>query len=185
MDNDLKNALKVLKAGGIILYPTDTVWGIGCDATNPDAVDKVYGLKKREDSKSLIALVASLEMLKDWVEDLNPEIAQELIDSERPTTVIYESPKGFAQNMLASDNSVGIRVTGETFSKELCRLFGKPIVSTSANISGSPTPADFASIDEEIKEGVDYIATHGRFYKPGKPSRIIKLKGREIDIIRG
>lgn len=143
MEKDIENCLKVLEAGGIILYPTDTVWGLGCDATNPDAVAALYALKRRRDSKSMLSLVDSRESLLRWVGEL-PENAEAtlaeaiLAEPGRPTTVIYPSPRGLAPGLIAEDGSAGFRISGEAFTRELCRRFGRPVVSTSANISGEP-----------------------------------------------
>ena len=169
---DVKKACEVMQKGGIILYPTDTIWGIGCDATNAEAVKRVYDIKKRADSKAMLVLVDSSVKVDFYVRDV-PAVAWDLIDyATKPLTIIY--------------GSVGIRVTGEAFSKELCFRFRKAIVSTSANISGQPSPANFSEISEEIKQAVDYIVGY-RQDEVGhpKPSGIIKLgKGGEVKIIR-
>ena len=154
-ESDLKEAVRVMKEGGIILYPTDTVWGIGCDARNEEAVRKIYYLKKRADSKSMLVLVGSEGMLQRTVKDV-PEIAWQLIDvAVNPMTIIYDHPVGVAENLKAEDGSLGIRITGERFSRTLCDRMRGPIVSTSANVSGKPTPMTFAEISSEIKKGVD------------------------------
>ena len=166
-----------MQKGGIILYPTDTIWGIGCDATNAEAVKRVYDIKKRADSKAMLVLVDSSVKVDFYVRDV-PAVAWDLID--------YAGARNLAENLLAEDGSVGIRVTGEAFSKELCFRFRKAIVSTSANISGQPSPANFSEISEEIKQAVDYIVGYRQdeVVHP-KPSGIIKLgKGGEVKIIR-
>jgi L-threonylcarbamoyladenylate synthase len=148
---DLEEAVKVMKAGGIILYPTDTIWGLGCDATNSAAVEKIYKLKKRADAKAMLSLVASEGMLQSFVKDI-PEAAWQLIDAAvNPLTIIYSHPSGLSELLLAEDGSAGIRISGEAFSKALCIKMRTPIVSTSANISGDKSPAYFDEISEEIK----------------------------------
>lgn len=162
MSNDIKNALETLKAGGLILYPTDTIWGIGCDATNADAVDRVYALKKRDESKSLITLLDTDNKLISYVKEV-PDVAYELIEySEKPLTIIYDGAKNLATNLIADDGSVAIRIANHPFCQQLIQRFRKPIVSTSANISGTPSPANFADISDEIKDGVDYIVKFGQ-----------------------
>jgi L-threonylcarbamoyladenylate synthase len=175
--NEIKKIVEVLRAGGLILYPTDTVWGIGCDATNEEAVKKIFELKKREDSKSLIVLVDSVDRLSAYVDDV-PDVAWDLAEvSDTPLTIIYPTGKNLAKNVMAEDGSVGIRVTNEEFSKALCYAFRKPIISTSANISGNPTPENFHQIEEEIKEGVDYVVEARRDEIEKKsPSSIIKFE---------
>ena len=183
---DVKKACEVMQKGGIILYPTDTIWGIGCDATNAEAVKRVYDIKKRADSKAMLVLVDSSVKVDFYVRDV-PAVAWDLIDyATKPLTIIYDGARNLAENLLAEDGSVGIRVTGEAFSKELCFRFRKAIVSTSANISGQPSPANFSEISEEIKQAVDYIVGY-RQDEVGhpNPSGIIKLgKGGEVKIIR-
>lgn len=160
MEEDIKTALEVLKKGGVILYPTDTIWGLGCDATNPEAVKKVYDIKKRADNKAMLVLLDSSEKLLRYVEDV-PEIAYSLIElSEKPITIIYDNAYNLAHNLMGDNNSVGIRISNERFSNELCRKFGKPIVSTSANISGEPSAACFKEISDDIKKQVDYIVKY-------------------------
>ena len=175
-----------MNEGGIILYPTDTIWGIGCDATNEDAVRRVYEIKQRSDSKAMLVLVDSSVKVDFYVRDV-PEVAWDLIEvADKPLTVIYSEARNLASNLLAEDGSVGIRVTNEEFSKRLCQQFRKAIVSTSANISGQPSPANFSEISEDIKSAVDYIVGY-RQEEMGhpKPSSIIKLdKGGVIKIIR-
>lgn len=183
---DIDKAVETLRNGGLILYPTDTVWGIGCDATNPEAVAKVFSIKKRNDAKALITLVPSDAWLERYVEDV-PDIAWELLDvAVEPLTIVYDNGKNLAPNLLAADGSVGLRVTHERYSAELCRRLKKPVVSTSANISGEPTPGNYADISPEIKERVDYIAAYRREdFSEAKPSAVIKLsKGGVVKVLR-
>lgn len=155
--DDIKNALKVLRDGGVILYPTDTIWGLGCDATRAEAVRRIYDIKKRADSKSLIVLVNSVTMLSRYV-DNPPDIAFELVEmAEKPLTVVYDRGKGLAEGVTSVDGSVGVRICSDPFCDELLNAFRKPLVSTSANISGSEAPAVFDEISEEIKAAVDYV----------------------------
>ena len=185
-EDDIKNAVEVLRRGGVILYPTDTVWGIGCDATNADAVARVYKIKRREDSKALICLVDSDARLQRYVRNV-PSEAWELFDCvDKPTTVILDEAVNLAPNLVAADGSIGIRITQEAFSKSLCYRFQKAIVSTSANISGEPTAQNYCDISQEIIDAVDYVCwTRRQEHKPHRPSSIIKLgKGGEVEIIR-
>lgn len=186
MIEDIKKACQVMNEGGIILYPTDTIWGIGCDATNAEAVRRVYEIKQRADSKALLVLVDSPVKVDFYVQDV-PDIAWDLIElADKPLTIIYSGARNLAPNLLAEDGSVGIRVTNEEFSQRLCRQFRKAIVSTSANISGQPSPACFSQISEELKSMVDYVVGYRQqeTAQP-KPSSIIKLgKGGVIKIIR-
>ena len=175
-----------MREGGVILYPTDTVWGIGCDATNEDAVRRVYEIKQRQDSKAMLVLVDSSVKVDFYVRDV-PEVAWDLIDlADKPLTIIYSGARNLAANLLAEDGSVGIRVTNEEFSKRLCQQFRKAIVSPSANISGQPSPKNFSEISEEVKSAVDYIVGYRQEEMSNpKPSSIIKLgKGGVIKIIR-
>lgn len=184
--DDLKQALETLQKGGIILYPTDTVWGLGCDATNEEAVRRIYELKKRSDAKSMLVLVDSASRIESYVREV-PDMAWDLIElSDKPLTIIYPEAKNLAKNLLAEDGSIGIRVSGEHFSKMLCTRLKRPVVSTSANISGQPSPAIYAEITDEIKQSVDYIVRYRRDdTTPAKPSSIIKLDiGNVIKIIR-
>lgn len=183
---DIENAVKVLRQGGIILYPTDTIWGIGCDATNPQAVEKVYKIKQREDSKALICLVDNDSRIQRYVRDV-PDVAWDIMElATKPTTVILDGATGLAPNLYAEDGSVGIRITREEFSKQLCYRFQKPIVSTSANISGEPSARTFKEISQEIIDSVDYVCSFRRGDKTkAQPSSIIKLrKNGEVEIIR-
>ncbi len=173
---DISNAIEAMRKGGVILYPTDTVWGIGCDATNAAAVAKVYSIKKREDSKAMICLVDSDARLQRYVRTV-PNVAWDLLDCvEKPTTVILDGAINLAENLVAEDGSVALRITKEAFSKELCYRFQKAIVSTSANISGEPAAQNYCDISPEILEAVDYVCwTRRQEHKPHKPSSIIKL----------
>lgn len=175
-----------MNEGGVILYPTDTIWGIGCDATNEEAVRRVYQIKQRSDSKAMLVLVDSTVKVDFYVQDV-PEVAWDLIEvADKPLTIIYSGARNLASNLIAEDGSVGIRVTNEEFSKRLCQQFRKAIVSTSANISGQPSPANYSEITEELKSMVDYVVGY-RQEEMGhpKPSSIIKLdKGGVIKIIR-
>ncbi len=175
-----------MNKGGIILYPTDTIWGIGCDACNREAVEKVYRIKQRADSKSMIVLLDTTAKLDYYVEDF-PEIALDLIElSEKPLTIVYDGARNLPSNLIASDGSIGIRITKENFSNRLCQAFRKPVVSTSANISGQPSPGIFSEIDPEILKAVDYVVDYNRENKEKKqPSGIIKLgKNAQVQIIR-
>jgi L-threonylcarbamoyladenylate synthase len=183
---DLIKAVEVLRSGGVILYPTDTIWGIGCDATNTDAVKRVYEIKQREDTKSMLVLMENPNLLSSYIIEV-PEIAWELIDvADNPLTIIYPKAKNLAPNLLAHDGSIGIRITNEAFTQQLIQRFRKPVVSTSANISGQRTPQNFVEISDEIKKAVDYVV---RFRQDdltkSNPSSIIKLGvGGQIEIIR-
>lgn len=186
MEEDIKKAFEVLVSGGLILYPTDTIWGIGCDATNEEAVHRVYELKRRVDSKALITLLDNPIKLDYYIDEV-PSLAWDLIElSEKPLTIIYDGARNVAPNLMAEDGSLAIRVTKEKFSQELCRRFRKALVSTSANISGEPAPANFDDISEEIKQGVDYIVKYRQEdASKSKASSIIKLgKTGEVKIIR-
>jgi len=177
MFSSINPLLKILKANKIFLYPTDTVWGIGCDATNSVAVSKIYDLKKRDDSKALICLVKDVEMLSHYVEIIPDEAYEFFKDSDRPTSIIYPNAKNLAPNLVAEDGSIAIRICKTEFCQELFSVFKKPIVSTSANISGSPTPLGFKDIKDEILKGVDYIVDLPDNNIETKPSRIIKFDG--------
>ncbi|MDR0835505.1 MAG: threonylcarbamoyl-AMP synthase [Tannerella sp.] len=184
--SDIINASKVLAAGGIILYPTDTIWGIGCDATNETAVARIYALKKRIDGKAMIVLLDSPAKLDFYVKE-TPDMAYEIAElSVSPTTIIYPEGKNLAANLLADDKSIGIRITQEAFSKMLCATFRKPVVSTSANISGEPSPRLFSEISDEIKRGVDYIVEYGQNDKTiKKASSILRIEvNNAVKIIR-
>jgi L-threonylcarbamoyladenylate synthase len=186
MNDDIKKALEVLKGGGIILYPTDTIWGIGCDATNSEAVRRIYQIKKREDSKSMLVLMENPALLDRYVDDV-PEVAWELVEiSTTPLTVIYPGAKNMAKNLIAEDGSIGIRFTKEEFTTKLLQRLRRPLVSTSANISGEKSPAFFDEISDKIKNAVDYVVAYRQDdCTPSTPSSIIKLgPGGRIDIIR-
>ena len=195
-EEDIKNAVKVLREGGVILYPTDTVWGIGCDATNVEAVKRVYAIKQRDDSKALICLVDSDARMQRYFRNI-PDVAWQLIDSlkgvsddsvvgTKPTTIILDGAINLAPNLIAEDGSLGIRITQEPFSKELCYRFQKALVSTSANISGEPAAQNYCDIDPRIIEQVDYVCWSRRQeHKPHTPSSIIRLRENgEVTIIR-
>ena len=185
-EDDIKKAIEVMRKGGIILYPTDTVWGIGCDATNAEAVAKVYALKRRDDSKALICLVDSDNRLQRYVLNV-PDVAWQLIEAvEKPTTLILDGAVNLAPNLIADDGSIGIRITKEPFSHELCYRFQKAIVSTSANVSGEPAAQNYRDISQEILDGVDYVCESRRQeHKPHTPSSIIKLAADgEVKVIR-
>ena len=183
---DIQNAVDVMRKGGVILYPTDTVWGIGCDATNAEAVAKVYRIKQRDDSKALICLADSVDRVQRYAREV-PPVAWDLMElAEKPTTVVLDGAVNLAPNLIAEDGSIALRVTKEPFSKELCYRFQKAIVSTSANISGEPTAQNYRDIAPEILEAVDYVCwTRRQEHKPHTPSSIIKLtKDGRVTIIR-
>ena len=185
-EEDIKKAVEVLKNGGVILYPTDTVWGIGCDATNAEAVAKVYAIKKRDDSKALICLVDSDARLQRYVRQV-PNIAWDLIDAAvKPTTITLDGAVNLAPNLIADDGSIALRITNEPFSHQLCYRFQKAIVSTSANISGEPAAQNYQDISQELLDSVDYVCFSRRNeHKPHTPSSIIKLGPTgEVTIIR-
>jgi L-threonylcarbamoyladenylate synthase len=190
-EDDIKQAVECMRKGGVILYPTDTVWGIGCDATNAEAVKRVYEIKQREDSKALICLVDSDARMQRYFRNV-PDVAWQIIDSlkeatdAKPTTLILDGAINLAPNLIAEDGSLGIRITNEPFSKELCFRFQKAIVSTSANISGEPAAQNYCDIDPRILEAVDYVCWSRRQeHKPHTPSSIIKLKENgEVTVIR-
>ena len=189
-DEDIKRAVETMRKGGVILYPTDTVWGIGCDATNVEAVKRVYAIEQRYDSKALICLVDSDARMQRYFRKV-PDVAWQLVDSlkdgnAKPTTLILDGAINLAENLIAEDGSVGIRITNEPFSKELCYRFQKAIVSTSANISGEPAAQNYCDIDQRIIEAVDYVCWSRRQeHQPHTPSSIIKLKENgEVEIIR-
>ena len=186
MIEEINKAYSVLKSGGLILYPTDTIWGIGCDATNPEAVDKIYKLKQRKDTKSMLVLIDKSGRIPSYVSEM-PELAWDLIElADKPLTIIYPKAKNLAKNLLAPDGSIGIRVVNHDFCSMLIGRFGRPIVSTSANISGKPSPKSFFDIDQSIKDQVDFIVSE-EFDHPvsDKPSGIISLGvNGDIKIIR-
>jgi len=185
-EEDIKKAVEILRKGGVILYPTDTVWGIGCDATNEAAVKRVYEIKKRDDSKALICLVDSDARLQRYVRNV-PDVAWQLLDAVvKPTTVILDGAVNLAPNLIAEDGSIALRITQEPFSKELCYRFQKALVSTSANISGEPAAQNYCDISEDILNAVDYVCWSRRQeHKPHQPSSIIKLsEDGEVKVIR-
>lgn len=199
MTEEIVRTVEVLRKGGIILYPTDTVWGIGCDATNPDAVAKVYAIKRRSDSKSLVLLAADMDMICRYVAEI-PEMAAQLVEvNDKPMTIIYPGAKAgrlaegkgdihfLAPNAVAEDLTVGIRIPMNDFCVEVCRRLGRPIVSTSANISGEPTPKNYAGISEEIKSAMDYVVDPSlENGSTGLASQIIMVGlDSSIKIIRG
>ena len=193
----IDEAVKVLREGGVILYPTDTVWGIGCDATNEKAVARVFEIKRRSEAKSLVLLACDLDMVARYIKEI-PSIAIDLVEvNDAPMTIIYPGAQYLAPNAVAEDGSVGIRIPlvpeeeagtlkGADFTRELVRRLRKPLVSTSANISGEPTPANFSEISEEIKSAMDYVVPKNVDNgSTGRPSQIIKLGlGGEVEIIR-
>jgi len=186
MHEEVKKALDTLYNGGIILYPTDTIWGLGCDATNTEAVKRIYEIKKREDSKSMLVLINDANRIPSYIEEM-PEIAWDLIDvADKPLTIIYPGAKNLAANLIADDKTIGIRVTKDPFCNLLIQRFKRPIVSTSANISGSSSPANFAEISDELKKQVDYIVAHRQNEnQKASPSGIIQLGvGGQIKVIR-
>ena len=186
MEEELKKAHDIIQKGGILLYPTDTIWGIGCDATNPEAVQRIYDLKQRPDTRSMLVLIDSPEYLHHYVREL-PEIALDLIElSVKPLTIIYSGAQHVASNLIAQDGSLGIRITREAFSQQLCRRMKKPLVSTSANISGQPAPANFSEISDEILQGVDYVVNYRQQEKQkSQASSIIQLgEGGIVKVIR-
>lgn len=194
LNQEIQKAYEVIKEGGIILYPTDTVWGIGCDATNPEAVAKIYKLKKRAETQSMIVLMNGEKMIYNVFKDI-PEVAWQIMDfsdltdseqaNQRPTTLILDKPRNVAPNLIAADNSLGIRLVKEPFCFKLMEKMKKPLVSTSANISGQPTPKSFKEISPEIIKGVDYVVNLHREKIAGKPSTIIKLTNdSQVKVIR-
>lgn len=185
-DSDIRKACKIMKDGGIILYPTDTIWGIGCDASNSEAVRKIYKLKQRSDSKSMLVLIDSDAKLNYYVSDV-PDVVYDLMDlSEKPLTIIYDGARNLSPELISEDGSIGIRVTKEPFSQDLCRVFKGAIVSTSANVSGQLFPQNFSEISESIIDNVDFVVSY-RQHEVGlsRPSSIIKLgAGGLVKIIR-
>lgn len=185
LNEEVHKAFEIIKEGGIILYPTDTVWGIGCDATNPEAVAKIYKLKQRAETQSMIVLMNGEKMIYNVFKNI-PEVAWQILDlSEKPTTLILDEPRNVASNIIASDNSLAIRLVKEPFCFKLLERMKKPLVSTSANISGQPTPLAFKDINPEIVKGVDYVVDLYRDKVGGKPSTIIKLTNdSQVKVIR-
>ena len=184
-EKDIEACLKVLRGGGLILYPTDTVWGIGCDATDKEAVAKIYALKKRADEKAMIVLVAEEREVMQYVAALDLAVFDFLQQTTKPTTVIYDGAIGLADNVIAKDGSVAIRICKDDFCKHLLKRFRKPIVSTSANISGQPVAALFENISMEIVNGVDYVVKYRQQDKAiAAPSSVIRWKNNQIEVIR-
>ena len=185
LNHEVHKAYEIIKEGGIILYPTDTVWGIGCDATNPTAVAKIYKLKKRAETQSMIVLMNGEKMIYNVFKDI-PEVAWQIIDlSENPTTLVLDKPRNIAANLIAPDQTLGIRIVKDPFCFKLLEKMKKPLVSTSANISGQPTPKSFKEISPEIIKGVDYVVNLHHEKIAGKPSTIIKLSAdSQVKIIR-
>ncbi len=185
LNQEIQTTLEVLQNGGIILYPTDTVWGIGCDASNEEAVDKIYKLKKRAETQSMIVLMNGDKMIHNTFKEV-PEVAWQIMDlSEKPTTLILDKPQNIAKNLIATDNTLGIRVVKDSFCFKLLEKLRKPLVSTSANISGKPTPMTFSEISKEILNGVDYVVNLSREKKCGNPSTIIKIAlDNQVKVIR-
>ncbi len=175
-DIDIRNAIDTMRRGGVILYPTDTIWGLGCDASNAEAVRRIYQIKQRQDSKALICLVDSANRLQRYFRQV-PDVAWDLIEyADRPLTLVLDGAVNVAPDLLAPDGSLGMRVTKEEFSRQLCYRFQKAIVSTSANLSGEPSPKSFYDIPDSICSQVDYIVQYARGRKSdGRPSSIIKL----------
>lgn len=185
LQNDIEKCIKVLKKDGLILYPTDTIWGIGCDATNEQAVEKVYKLKKRSDGKTMIVLVANEKEILQYVKSFDRSLSDYLKKMTKPTTVIYNDAAGLANNLIAKDGSIAIRICQDDFCSMLIKEFGKPIVSTSANISGAPSPKTFNEISDEIKKGVDYIVQYRQNELiPSQPSTVIRWQNGNIEIVR-
>ncbi len=185
MEEDIAFAVEALKKGDIILYPTDTVWGIGCDATNASAVSKVYALKQRADTKAMIVLVPEEQWILNYVAEPKPKVADYIKGITKPTTVIYESAKNLAPNLIAADGTIAIRICKANFAQQLMKAFGKPIVSTSANISGLPTPLCFKDISLDIIDGVDYVVRSEQEDTMLKqPSAIVKWEKDQLIVIR-
>jgi L-threonylcarbamoyladenylate synthase len=186
MQDDIVKAIGVLNSGGVILYPTDTIWGLGCDATNENAVQKIFEIKNRADSKSMIILLNNINKIYSYVEEV-PEVAVDIAElSDKPTTIIYCGAKNLAQNLIADDGSIGIRITKEKFTDQLLQKFRKPVVSTSANLSGEKPPSNFSEISDEIKSKVDYIVNYKQDELTiNEPSSIIKIgKNNQVKVIR-
>jgi len=184
-DNDIDNCLEVLHSGGIILYPTDTIWGIGCDATNEAAVEKIIALKQRPSLKSFVVLVAAERDVLQHVAAPDLAVFDYIDQIQKPVTVIYEHALGLAENLLANDGSVALRICKDEFCKHLIKRFRKPIVSTSANVSGEAAPAMFAEIGNAIVTGVDYVVKHRQDeISKAEPSSIIRWKDGAVEVIR-
>ena len=184
-ENDIEQCLQVLKLGGLILYPTDTVWGIGCDATNSKAVEKIFALKQRPDEKALIVLVADESAVLQYTAAPDLAVFDYLAGQSKTTTVIYDGAIGLAENLTAKDGSIAIRICKEPFCKHLIKRFRKPIVSTSANLAGRPTAKIFSEIDQQIKSGIDYIVQYRQNDDTiATPSTVIKWNNGKVEILR-
>ena len=182
---EVEKTVETLRKKQIILYPTDTVWGLGCDATDVETVKKIFKIKQRNESKSLVILVDSIEMLQQYIPSIPNQVYGVLRTSSKPTSIIYDNPIGLANNVIASDNTVAIRIVQHEFCQELIKQFGKPIVSTSANISGMPTPTSFKEIDKSILDAVDYVVNLQQNSVADSPSRILKITDSgELQVIR-
>ncbi len=184
-ETDIEKCLQVLKNGGLILYPTDTVWGIGCDATNEKAVERVYALKKRPDEKAMIVLMADEREVLQYVASPDLQVFDYLQETKKPTTVIYDGAIGLADNLVAQDGSIAIRICKEEFCRHLIKRFRKPVVSTSANISGKPTAKIFTDIEDEIKDGVDHVVSYRQDDKTiAASSSVIKWDNGKLEVLR-
>ncbi len=180
---EVEKVVEVIKEGGIVLYPTDTIWGIGCDATNPTAVEQIYNLKKRPKEKSFILLVDSVDMLKNYVEQIHPRIETLLDYHQRPLTIIYDQPKNLPQEVIHNSGTIGIRLTHDPFCKQIIQQLGRPIVSTSANLSGQTFSGHFGGVSSEIIIGVDYVVRHRQKEKQVAPPSVIMRMSDEEELI--
>lgn len=183
---DIENCIKILAEGGIILYPTDTIWGLGCDAENAEAVAKIYAVKKRAENKSMIILLADEKQIGHYAKAPSQKISTLLQETEKPLTIIYPDAKNLAENVINEDSTIAIRIVKDDFCEALIKRFGKAIVSTSANVSGEKSPASYDEISDEIKNAADYIVQHKRDNStPARPSRIVKWEeDDELKVIR-
>lgn len=183
---DIKNCLQILNNGGVILYPTDTVWGLGCDATNADAVAKIFAIKQRDEKKSMIILLAELNKVQHFAKPPSAEIIELIKNTNKPLTIIYPEVHGLAQTLINEDDTIAIRIPNDDFCKDLITAFGKPIISTSANISGENTPSVFSEISEAIKNKVDYCCNYRQAdNNKAAPSKIVKWNADGgFDVIR-
>lgn len=182
---DFEKALATLREGGVILYPTDTIWGLGCDATNTESVERIFRIKGRANSKAMISLVGSEEQLEAWIGKIPARALEEIRDTGRPLTIIYDSPAGISRLLKANDGSAAFRITGLDYTARLCEALGRPIVSTSANISGEEAPKTFGEIKEQIISRVDYVCKNGREISGNLPSRILKITDEgNVTVIR-
>ncbi len=186
LPEEVENTTKALLRGEIILYPTDTIWGLGCDATNENAINHIYKIKKRDKTKSLLILVSDMEMLEYYVAQVHPKINLLLSHHERPVTIIYPDAKNLPENLVAADGSIAIRIVRDNFCRKVIQALGRPLVSTSANFSGKPSPKNFGEIEEKLKEKVDYVVRHRQEeLAETEPSVIVKLSPKgELDFIR-